>query len=105
MLFVIALIDIIVAFISMADQLTDEQIDEFREAFQLFSGGGITCARKPAAGLIGSAAHQSPVAVPLRRCEITCDILDAYARLDVTLEFAPCELDSFDSNTNPRGSG
>lgn len=69
----------------MADQLTEEQIAEFKEAFELFGGARPT---GPSHGLIGKAGDEGQqVTAPLRRVEMELNVLDTAAHVTITQVF------------------
>jgi calmodulin len=77
----------------MADQLAEEQIAEFKEAFELFSGSCATpnySTKARAAtqhGLSGTASSGEVFAAPLREVDLNLRVVDAAAHLVVTQVF------------------
>jgi Ca2+-binding EF-hand superfamily protein len=70
----------------MADQLTEEQIAEFKEAFELFSGSNLSISSSH--GLLGEPdVDGKPVIAPLRRVEMQLDVLDTAARVTLIQAF------------------
>mmetsp|Transcript_3734 Transcript_3734/g.9655 ORF Transcript_3734/g.9655 Transcript_3734/m.9655 type:complete len:927 (+) Transcript_3734:73-2853(+) len=71
----------------MADQLTEEQIMEFKEAFELFSGANGRSRRPREAdhGLTGVVnAEGELIVVPLRRVGMKLDVVDTAAHMTLT---------------------
>jgi len=67
----------------MADQLTEEQIAEFKEAFELFDAG--TRGSTTPLGLGGTGTDGSePAVVPLRRVDMEISVIDAAGHVSLT---------------------